>query len=233
MYDRFAEIYDAIYSFKNYEKESARLHELIQQYKRSPGTSLLDVACGTGGHIAFLKSNYSVEGLDISRPMLDVARKKHPEVVFHHGDMATFKLRKQFDVVTCLFSAIGHLKTKQKLDLSIRNMAQHAKTDGVVIVEPWLTPEQYNVGRLNADFVDQPKLKIARVGISNVRRGLSVLDLHHLVGRPEGVKYFVERLVLGLYTHKDYLDAFRKAKLETIFDPEGLMGRGLYIGRAS
>ncbi|TMI14651.1 class I SAM-dependent methyltransferase, partial [Candidatus Bathyarchaeota archaeon] len=131
MYDRSAEFYDAIYSFKNYEKETARLHELIQQDKRSPGNELLDVACGTGGHIAYLKRNYSVEGLDNSPLMLRLARKKHPDVVFYRRDMTNFWLRKEFDVVTCLFSAIGHVKTRRRLDLAVRAMARHLKPGGV------------------------------------------------------------------------------------------------------
>ena len=127
MYDRSAEFYDAIYSFKNYEKETAKLHELIQQHKRSPGNELLDVACGTGGHISYLKRNYSVEGLDNSPRMLRLARKKHPDVVFHRRDMTNFTLRKEFDVVTCLFSSVGHVKTRRRLDLAVLTMARHLK----------------------------------------------------------------------------------------------------------
>ena len=233
MYDRAADLYDTIYSFKNYKKEVATIHELIQQHKHSTGKDLLDVACGTGGHITYLKNDYSVEGLDISRPMLKLATEKHPDVVFHHGDMVKFKLNKRYDVITCLFSAIGHLKTKNKLDLAVQNMALHAKPGGLVIVEPWFTPQQYTVGWLSANFVDKPKLKIARIGISKARGKLSIQNLHHLVGSPDRVEHFVERLVMGLFTHDEYLGAFRQAKLETIYDHEGLMGRGLYIGRAS
>ncbi|HMB66783.1 MAG TPA: class I SAM-dependent methyltransferase [Candidatus Bathyarchaeia archaeon] len=224
MYDRSAEFYDAIYSFKNYKKETARLHELIQQYKRSPGNELLDVACGTGGHIAYLKRNYSVEGLDISPLMLRLARNKHPDVVFYHRDMTNFKLRKKFDVVTCLFSAIGHVKTRRRLDLAVRAMARHLKPGGVLVVESWPTPKQWQIGRLGANFVDEANLKIARFGISKARGRLSVQDLHHLVATPNRIQHFVES------THDEYLDTFRQAKLETVYDPEGLMGRGLYIG---
>jgi ubiquinone/menaquinone biosynthesis C-methylase UbiE len=230
LYDRSAEFYDAIYSFKNYEKETAKLHELIQQHKRSPGNELLDVACGTGGHVAYLKRNYSVEGLDISPVMLRLARKKHPDVVFYCRDMTNFSLRKKFDVVTCLFSAIGHVKTRRRLGQAVRVMARHLKPGGVLVVESWPTPKQWQIGRLGANYVDEPNLKIARFSISKTRGSISVLDLHHLVATPNRIQHFVERLEMGLFTHDEYLDAFQQAKLETVYDPEGLMGRGLYIG---
>jgi len=231
LYDRSAKLYDAIYSFKNYEKEAAKLHELIQKHKRSASNDLLEVACGTGGHISYLKNNYSVEGLDLSPEMLRLAKKKHPDVVFHRGDMVSFKLRKHFDAITCLFSAVGHVKTRRKLGLAVRNMSQHLKPGGVLIVEPWITPQQWRKGSVHADFVDQPELKVARMNISKTRGRLSVLDMHHLVATPNRVEHFVERLELGLFSHDEYLDVFRSAGLETSYDPEGLMGRGLYIAR--
>jgi len=141
--------------------------------------------------------------------MLRLAKKKHPDIVFHRGDMVSFKLKKHFDAITCLFSAIGHLKTRRKLGLA---------------------PQQWRKGSVRANFVDQPELKVARMNISKTRGRLSVLDMHHLVATPNRVEHFVERLELGLFTHDEYLDAFRRAGLETSYDPEGLMGRGLYIG---
>jgi ubiquinone/menaquinone biosynthesis C-methylase UbiE len=230
LYDRSAEIYDAVYSFKSYEKEAAKLHELIQKHKRSTDNDLLEVACGTGGHITYLKNNYSIEGLDINQQMLRLARKKHPGIVFHRGDMVSFKLKKHFDAITCLFSAIGHLKTKRKLGLAVRNMSRHLKPGGVLLVEPWFTPQQWHDGSIHANFVDQPELKIARMNISKTRGKLSVMDMHHLVATPDRVEHFVERFELGLFTQDEYLNAFRRANLETTYDSEGIMGRGLYIG---
>jgi ubiquinone/menaquinone biosynthesis C-methylase UbiE len=57
MYHKSARIYDAIYAShgKDYEAEAEKLHNLIQQYKKSPGITLLDVACGTGNHVAQLQ----------------------------------------------------------------------------------------------------------------------------------------------------------------------------------
>jgi len=230
LYNRSAELYDQIYSFKNYKKEAAKLHLLIQEHKHSTGNNLLEVACGTGSHITYLKNDYSVEGLDLSPRMLRLAKKKHPNILFHRGDMVSFKLDKRFDAITCLFSAIGHVKTKQRLGLAIRNMSRHLKPGGVLIVEPWFTPQQWREVSVHANFVDRPELKIARMNISKRRGRLSVMDMHHLVATPRRVEHFVERLELGIFTQDEYFDAFRSAKLEATYDPEGLMGRGLYIG---
>src|SRR5437879_6897085 len=77
MYRQLANYYDEIYYFKNYQKEAGKIDALIQRHKKSSGNRLLDVACGTGNHIEYLKQHFSVEGLDSSPEMLRIARKKH------------------------------------------------------------------------------------------------------------------------------------------------------------
>src|SRR6476620_1453307 len=109
MFTKSARIYDALYAWKDYAVEAQRLRDIIQGRGLSDGATLLDVACGTGAHIAHLKQYYLVEGLDLDPVLLEVARERNPEIVFHQGDMAHFKLGRRFDVVTCLFSSIGYV----------------------------------------------------------------------------------------------------------------------------
>ncbi len=232
-YQRMAQFYDAVYVDgvgKNYAREAEQVHALIQQHKRSPGSALLDVACGTGGHLEHLKAHYAVEGLDLSPDMLAIARKKLPDVEFQQADMTGFDLARGFDAIVCLFSAIGSVVTVERLRLALRAMSRHLNPGGVVIVEPWITPEAWEDGHLGAVFVNQPDLKIARINRSRREDGVAVLDFHYLVGTPGGVEYFTERHDLGLFSHDDYVAAFRAAGLEVIHDPRGLIGRGLYIG---
>jgi len=59
-----------------------------------------------------------------------------------------------------------------------------------------------------------------------------LIDFHYLVGTSDGVAHFTERHELGLFTHDEYLDAFRAAGLAIDFDPDGFMGRGLYLATA-
>src|SRR2546427_11878527 len=163
MYRQLANYYDEIYHFKNYQKEAKTIETLVQQHKKSQGNHLLDVACGTGNHIAYLKQHYSVEGLDFSPEMLSIARRKHPDVVFHRGDMTSFKLNTQFDIITCLFSAIGHVKTKIRMRKALRTMAGHLQPGGLLILEPWITPADLTEGIVVPHSVNKQNLKTARV----------------------------------------------------------------------
>ena len=230
MYQKEAAYYDAIYSFKDYEREADYLHELIEQHRTRAGGSLLDVGCGTGSFIGPLQLYYSIEGVDLSPDMLKVARERYPDVPFHQGDMADFDLGKQFDVVICMGSAIGYTKSVARMQQAVANMAKHLHYSGVLVVEPWLHPEAYEVGRIGANFVNQPTLKIARMSISELDGNLSVLDMHHLVTTPAGIEYFIEHHELALFSDEEYRAAFEAAGLIVTHD-EGIIGRGLYIGR--
>jgi ubiquinone/menaquinone biosynthesis C-methylase UbiE len=57
MSSRSAEIYDAVYSFKDYTAEAEAVHKLIQN-RCATARTLLDVACGTGKHLERLNASY-------------------------------------------------------------------------------------------------------------------------------------------------------------------------------
>jgi hypothetical protein len=68
------------------------------------------------------------------------------------------------------------------------------------------------------------------MNISERDGDLAVLDFHYLIGTKDGVRYLRDRHELGLFAASDYENAFRRADLAVEHDPEGLIGRGLYIG---
>jgi ubiquinone/menaquinone biosynthesis C-methylase UbiE len=232
MYQRSAAIYDAIYAGqgKEYEAEVEKLEAFIQKHQRSEGRRLLDVGCGTGVHLTYLLKHFQAQGLDHSDEMLAQAREKLPQVSFHWGDMADFDLGQRFDVITCLFSTIGYAQTLPRLSQSIATFARHLLPGGVALVEPWFGPGILKTDKVWATFVDQPDLKVARMNINRVEGRLSYLDFHYMVGTPAGIETFSETHVMGIFTHEEYMRAFREAALRVEHDEEGLNGRGLYIG---
>jgi SAM-dependent methyltransferase len=232
MFSETAQYYDTIYlAMKDYSAEAAKLTAFFHQYRRSTGYRLLDVACGTGRHLSYLKHRFQVEGLDLDEQLLAIARQRNPDVPLHHADMTDFNLGRTFDIVTCLFSSIGYVKTLENLSRAIQCMAHHLAPGGVLLIEPWFTPEIWRPGTVHARFIDEPDLKIARIDTSFVEERLSSTDMHYLIGTPEDTEHYVERHELGLFTSDEMTHTLTTCGLAVIYDAEGLTGRGLYIGQ--
>jgi ubiquinone/menaquinone biosynthesis C-methylase UbiE len=233
MFSKSAQYYDEILAAngKDYAMEVEIARKTIQKHKKTDGKLLLDVACGTGIHAEYLSKYYKVEGIDLDEKMLAVARKKQPKIKFTKGDMLNFDMSRQFDIVVCLFSSIGYMKTRSRLTKAVKTMSTHLLPGGVLLVEPWFTPQQWTSGRIFTIHVEKPKLKIARMSHSTQKGNVSYLEFQYLVGTSKGIKHNVETHTLGLFTHEEYLNAFHLAGLKTTHDKNGLDGRGLYIGR--
>lgn len=231
-YERSAEVYDALYStLVEYEANAGELQALIEARVANP-QSVLEVACGTGAYVRWLRDWYDVTGLDLSPEMLRVARGRLPDVAFVEGDMTDFDLRQEFDAVLCLFSSIGYLTSGVQLRSALASMARHVVPGGVVLIEPWITPEGWDDDRnLTVHSATQDNLSVARI-VSWVREeNLVTMNWGFVVGRPEGeVEVYTEEHVTRLFTHEEYLEAFARAGLHVEHDAGGLMGRGLYIG---
>jgi len=161
--------------------------------------------------------------------VVNFARERLPDVPFHEADMTSFDLGSRFDAVVCMFSSIGYARTEERLGSAVASMARHLDSGGVLVVEPWLTPEVWLDRHVGAVFVDEPELKIARMNVSQRDGDVSIVDFQYLVGTPDAVEHFSERHELGLFTVDQHLDAFKAAGLEAEHDPEGPMGRGLYV----
>jgi len=232
LYSELAKYYDLIYSFKNYRKEANRIKALVSKYKESKENELLDVACGTGHHLNYLKDAFSCTGVDISPEILEVAKKNAEGVAFEEADMSTMNLGKRFDVITCLFSSIGYVKTYSNLRRTINTFARHLKKGGIMLIEPWFTKSTYMVGSPHISTYDGKEIKIARLNISEIRGNLSVMDMHYLIAeKDKGVKHFVDRHELGLFEVDETLRIMKAAGLQSKFLKHGLMqDRGMFVG---
>jgi SAM-dependent methyltransferase len=165
--------------------------------------------------------------------MLAVARERCPGVRFHRATLTDFNLRRQFDVVTCLFGAIAYAKTATGLWRATRCLVRHLRPGGVLIVEPWVTPERFVTGRLVFDRVDDSDLKVARMYVTKRRGAVSVFDSEYLVATARSVAHFTERQELGLFTDAQYRAAFETAGLVVVATGPNLFGYGLYVCRSS
>jgi ubiquinone/menaquinone biosynthesis C-methylase UbiE len=232
LYKELAKFYDLIYHWKDYKAESNTIKDLIKNYKKSDGNLLLDVGCGTGKHTESFIDNFSCTGIDINSEMVEVAKSKVKGVIFKQGNMIDFDLQTEFDVILCLFSSIGYVKTYSNLEKTFKNFANHLKKGGVLIVEPWFTKSVYRVGVPGMTTYDGEETKIARLNTTKVEGDLSIMEMNYLIAeKNEDIKHFSDIHELGLFEHDKTLEFMEKANFKSEYLKNGLMkDRGLFIG---
>ncbi|QNP67831.1 class I SAM-dependent DNA methyltransferase [Streptomyces genisteinicus] len=227
----FAEIYDLIHQGrgKDYALEAQFVAGLARE--KAPGaTSLLDVACATGSHLAAFADIFdTVAGVELSEPMVEVARRKLGDTV-HVGDMRDFDLGARYSVVTCMFGSIGHAMTEPELVAALRRFEAHLEDGGVIAVDPWWFDDTFTPGHVSGDVCTVDGLTMARVSHASREDDKSRMDVHYTVARPhEGVRHFVETYRARLYTREQYEKAFAEAGLAAEYVPEVQGGRGLFL----
>ena len=232
LHSKLAKYYDRLYSFKDYLDEAVKLQNLIIKYLESGGNSLLDVACGTGLHLKYLKDDFSCTGVDISKSMLKIARKNAKGVIFKEADMKNLRLGKQFDVILCLLSSIGYVKTAAGLEKTIQNFSKHLKEGGLALIEPSYAKSAYVSGEPRVTSYDGKEVKIARINCTNFRQTTAVLNMHLLIAeKGKDAKYFLDKHELGLFGINKTLKIMKEVGLKSKYLKNGLMlGREIFVG---
>jgi ubiquinone/menaquinone biosynthesis C-methylase UbiE len=231
MYTESYAYYDKLYADKDYAEETRYIVRTLEGGGIQKGSSLLDVACGTGEHVRHLARHYKVEGLDVSADLVRIAQEKNPGIVFHQGDMRSFLFPARYDAITCLFSSIGYLTTLHEVEMAVARMKRHLRPNGMLLVEPWFTPEQWIPGGVHMKVVEEEELKLVRMSTSMRAGNISSFDMHYLVGTPQGTRHMVERHRMGLYTREEMTSTFRNNRMEVQYDEKGPTGRGMYVAR--
>jgi len=227
-----AEVYDLIYRGrgKDFRAEAADLAELIRA-RKPDATSLLDVACGTGEHLRFLREHFAeVAGVELSPAMRAVATAKLPGVPVTGGDMRDFALGRTFDAVTCMFSSVAYMPTVADLRAAIARMAQHLAAGGVLVLEPWFFPEQFADGHVAGHVVRDAGRTVSRVSRSVRVDGVTRMESQYLVADDRGIEHFAQVEMITLFDESDYLQAVELAGCAAEFVADRLSDRGLVVG---
>ena len=181
---------------------------------------------------AWRGAGFVVDGLDIEPAFVRIARQKHPEGRFFEADMSDFRLPQQYDVVMCLFSSIGYLKTVDRVLRAFVCFRQHLLQGGLIVVEPWFEPGVLDPQRVSRNVGNTNDICVTRTGRVELEPELSRLYFDYEISGPKGTRHASEVHELGLFTRDELMEAFRSAGLQADYDPMGLTNRGLYIAHS-
>ena len=147
VFKKYAEYYDALYSEKDYPSECLALQELFIKYANQPVRTILDLGCGTGGHVfQLVQQGFTVSGVDQSSEMLAIAQNKKLNIdngeraSFFKGDIRSVELNTHFDVVISMFAVMSYMVSNLDLQAALKTARKHLNPGGLFIFDAWHGP---------------------------------------------------------------------------------------------
>ena len=116
MYDNFCGIYDRLIGEDiNYHQICDFIQNIFDIYGISPEL-VADLACGTGSVTCLMQERgYDMIGIDRSVGMLDIARKKNPDILYLNQDMRTLDLYGTVGAALCMTDGFNYIISDREL----------------------------------------------------------------------------------------------------------------------
>lgn len=140
-FDEWAETYDisvamddnSLNLYESYEEVLDTVYQMSLE-DISDASKVLDIGVGTGNLASkYLKDTLDIVGVDQSRKMLYVAKKKHPELNLKLGEFLKLPFtNEKFDLIVSTY-AFHHLKRDEK-KIALDEMFRVLKADASIII---------------------------------------------------------------------------------------------------
>lgn len=127
-YRQLAEYYDNLV-------DSIVLEKYKEVIGKAKGLDILDLGCGTGNLLKQYSSENNTYGIDQSSEMIKIARRKDKKSRYSVGDIRNFKLKEKFDIITCAFDTVNHLKGLKDWESLFKSVEKHLKDGGVFLFD--------------------------------------------------------------------------------------------------
>jgi SAM-dependent methyltransferase len=144
--------------------------------------------------LAILSKRYETVGIDNSKGMLSIARKKAPRARLLHADITSFRLTERFDAIVCPFDTINHVTSFTKWKRVFERAHEHLHPGGVFIfdVNTEYKMEEYSSDPVTADVEDDV---VSMVQVKRRRRYHYDVILR-LFRRRHGKNFVLDEMVL-------------------------------------
>lgn len=224
------DVYDYIYSWKDYAEEAKTLRRFLNQYGDGEISNILEVACGTGRYLEHFQ-DIDCYGVDLCERSLQYAQSRVPKGSFFCQDMQTISLPDKMDAVLCVFGAIGYLHPiTERLTFLIR-LADHLKKGGILLIEPWVSVENFQEGIPFVQTYISPNFKVARTVVPERKGSRCILSFSFLLARSGWkVEAFDSVDELWLHSNEDLEIDLRTAGFKILDKKQGFLDKSpIYV----
>lgn len=216
-YHIFAGFYDRLMSQKKYLEWGKIIAGIVKKYKIPKGLCL-DVACGTGKISEILLSHgFQVIGIDKSKDMLTIAKKRLPQTRFVCEDIRNFDLDCKDSLVFAVsfYDSLNYLLTDEDMIAAFKSIARNIPR-GTIFLFDMNTREHVTAVQTSKPIVFEDK--DAYIVFRSEGRGrIWILDIDFFVRCLDGnFKLTRERHFERGYNEKDIVPLLKKASFELI-----------------
>ncbi|MFC4653072.1 class I SAM-dependent DNA methyltransferase [Lactococcus nasutitermitis] len=131
-YTLFSRVYDEVMDDSLYEKwlDFSERHFPARTHK------VLELACGTGIlSQKFVAKHYDVTGVDLSKEMMDLAKKRVTNAEFEQCDMRELRYQSEFDAVTCYSDSLCYLTDLSEVKKTFDGVHRALRQGGIFIFD--------------------------------------------------------------------------------------------------
>lgn len=156
----YAYYYNLFYGDKEYDREANVIASLLEKYRSLKGKKILNLGCGTGRHdIELTKLGYSVDGVDISSNMIDIAKSNNPNSKYYVANICNYRPEEKYEFVISMFHVISYQNKNEDVINAFKTANTALEKEGIFLFDVW-----YGPGVLH----DLPSPRIRKVGNDDV-----------------------------------------------------------------
>lgn len=239
---KYAEIYDLIYSKKDYLKESNWIEKIFMRYSDKKPGKILELGCGTGNYTEiFAKKGYEITGVDFSRYMIEIAKRKARlnklEIPYFRRDIRELNLRKKFDLCLMLFNVVGYLNRDSDIINCFKSVREHLVEGGLFLFDFWFAQAVLNIKpsrRINV--LQNGDLTIVKISSPVMKK--SVIDIFikiFISNKNKFVEKFNEKHRARFFSPEEYrgllkTGGFKIIKETPFLNSKNLLNKKTWIG---
>lgn len=177
----YSEVYDALYSDKDYAAEANYITQTLIAHGVQPGASVLEVGIGTGRHAQLLKAsegNFRILGVEPSTSMADQARSRGLAVLEGSAQIALPQLPDgKYDAVLALFHVVSYITDDDELSEFFVQVSRILKPGGIFLFDVWHKDAVLKLG-----MSERTKRVATQSGNQVVRLASPEIDLANSLG---------------------------------------------------
>ncbi|MFH1089569.1 MAG: class I SAM-dependent methyltransferase [Candidatus Uhrbacteria bacterium] len=154
------------------------------------GAEILDVGCGGGQDSKFLANKGClVVGLDVSKKMIELAKKHAPEIKFKNVDVMKMLTSKKYDGIWCC-RVFHHISVK-KQDKFLAKLKTLLKKDGILYITSVVSDKKEDYEAFDSGNDSLLKKRLTEKSFKNllIRHGFEILKFKYWVGK-KGMEIF-------------------------------------------